>query len=476
MADVLKNHLALSQGLKLSQKMVMSLRIQQALKLLQMPLEELAPFIEEQITLNPLLEIEEKKIASNPPEETEEKPIEISDSDLSILSRLDDEWSSHFGQTEGSVHRLTGEQEERIKFQEDSIIEEPSLNDYLLKQAEETFETKEELEYASILIGYIDHFGFLETPLDEIAAFHHLEKEKLSAVLSKIQQFEPVGVGAATIKDSFLIQLRSKGKENTLAFRLVSECFEEMLLHQIKQMRKKTNASFQEIEACIENEIAKLDFHPGGQFGKTENFPIFPDVILREEEGQLIVEVDRETALPFKINHRYLKMLEDPAVSKETKRFIKEHLFSARWLARNLEQRYSTLHKIAAYISKKQQDFFLDPKAFLHPLTMKAVAEELGIHESTVARAVSNKYLHSPRGLFPLRYFFTSKLEDDISSNEAKEWIASFIRGEDKKKPLSDETLSSLLKEKGISCARRTVAKYRSALGIGSTQQRRRQT
>lgn len=473
-----------SQSVNLTQRLIMSAHMQQAIHLLQLPLLELEPFIEEQIVSNPLLEIAQEEEDNENKEEAEkntgeeEKEITIDDRDLAILTRLEEDLKDHFSADETPLIKRSSEEEKLKAYLESSICCEPSLYDQLLKQAHETFEQTDELEIAETLIGYIDGYGFLKTPLEEISLLHNLSKEKMEEVLHEIQTFEPYGVGASSIQESLLIQLRCLHKENSLAYELVKNHYEELLHNQIPSIQKSLKCSYETIQTAIEQDISKLDLHPGLHFSPIPVQPIVPDVTLRQEGEQLFVEVDRDRGPALKINHQYLSLLNDPSTPIETKQFIKRHLFSARWLMRNLHQRYSTIERIAQSLADKQYEFFTQPDGQLKPLTMKVLAEELNVHESTIARTVSNKYLNSPRGLFPLRAFFTTKYVseegEDLSAKTVKDAILELIAHENKQQPLSDEKISILLKQKGIPCARRTVAKYRLALQIGNAQQRKK--
>lgn len=478
-----------STGLKiqpkagLAQGLMMSAHMQQALRLLQLPLLELEPFIEEQVALNPLLEIEKGEESGNEEDfdgfeknEEEERDITIDEKDLSILTRLDEDYRDHFNADETTVQR-TSEDEKKQTYLEQSICAESSLYDHLIKESHEIFETEIELEIAEVLIGYMDENGFLSTPVNEICILHQFSEESVLAVLKEIQKFDPYGMGAFSIQESFLIQLKCLKKEGSLAYLLVRDHYEQLLHNHIPQIQKESKYSYDEIQEAIEV-IAKLDIHPGMHYSKHPVQSIVPDVTIRQENDRLIVEVDRDLAPTLKVNRNYLNLLNDESVPLETKQFIKRHLFSAKWLVRNLQQRYSTIERIAQSLAEKQYDFFMHPDGQLKPLTMKTLSEELNLHESTIARTVGNKYINSPRGIFPIRAFFTAKYiseeGEDISAKTIKDVIEGMIREEDKQHPLSDEKISKLLKNKGFTCARRTVAKYRMALQIGNTQQRKK--
>lgn len=466
----------------LKQHLMMSAHMQQALHLLQLPLMELESFIEEQIVLNPILELSptSEKEESEPSASqaiSEEQEITIDERDLSILQRLDEEWQEHFAESD-SFHPTFSKEEEKFKsYLEQSVSREVSLYEKLLQQAHDTFETQKEIEIATLLIGSIDPCGFLKTPLSSICHLHGIQEEEAERILKEIQTFEPYGIGASSIQEALLIQLICLHKEKSLAYRLIKEYYKELLHNQLPLIQKQLKCSYTELQQAIEKDIAPLDLHPGTHFSAASNYPLIPDVTLRQENDRLVVDVDRDYISSLRINHRYLKMLKDPSLPAETKQFIKQHLLSARWLMRNLHQRYSTLERIAQSLAEKQSLFLTQPGGQLVPLTMKTLANELGVHESTIARSVAHKYIQTPRGLFPLRFFFTTRYVsvkgEDLSSTTVKEALLELIKQEDKAHPLSDEALSLLLQKKGIPCARRTIAKYRHLLKIGNTRQRR---
>lgn len=469
------------QKQQMSQRLIMSANMQQAIHLLQLPVQELEAFLEEQVVLNPILEMGEAQEDESDGEEewneNTEAEVEINDRDLSILNRLEEDLKDHFSQTEAPNLKRNSEEDQLKTFLEQSISAELGLNEQLLIQAHDSFENREELAIAEVLIGYIDEFGFLTTPLAEICALHNFDHDVVIKILHEIQTFEPKGVGASSIQESLLIQLKALNKENTLAYEIVHHHYNDLLHNHFPQIQKKLKQPLEEIQKAVD-EVAKLDLHPGRQFSNRPSQDIIPDVTLREENGKLVVDVERDRAPSLRLNLRYLDMLKESSTTNETKHFIKNHLFSARWLMRNLQQRYSTLERIAQSLAERQHDFFLKPEGKLVPLTMQTIAEELNVHESTVARIVANKYLYCPKGLFSLRDFFTTKYVsdegEDLSSATVKQSIIDLIEKEDKQHPLSDEKLSALLKQKGISCARRTVAKYRTILQIASTTQRKK--
>lgn len=485
-----------SQNIKQLQRLIMSRQMQQAIHFLEMPIMELSPLIDQELEHNPVLEysndeeqegeadLELKQLEEDNSEEPEdqdsvpEKELAFDEGDFQILRRLDEEFRDYFAESWSVSVKRTTEQDKLQTFLESSIISEETLFEHLMQQAKEAFANKKQLAIAQAIIGNIDAGGFLTTPLQELAVLERCTVEAVEKILKVVQTFDPIGVGARNLKETLLIQLQSQGKEKTLAYVIVDSHFDDLLHNRIPSIKKALHCTAEQIGDAVDNDIAKLDLHPGSQLNNQVISFITPDVSLRQEGDQLIVAINDDTMPRLRLNARYMRMLEDPALPEETKNFIKQKIVSAQWLLRNILQRNDTLEKISQSLSKWQRDFFLNPDGKLVPLTMKALAEELAVNESTIARAVSGKYIDSPRGVLPLRSFFTNGLTTDegtdISSKTARDLLEEIIAGEDKGHPLSDEAISAIIKEKGIQCARRTIAKYRTALKIGTAQQRRK--
>lgn len=475
-----------SQSLKQMQRLIMSPQMQQAISLLQMPLVELVDRLEEEIEQNPLLENGDQHDPEDDEQELEEteqvdsfleKELNFEDKDLEILKRLDEDLRDFFAESGNSYMQRTEEDNKLQTFLESSLRTESSLFDHLMGQAGYTFDTKNGISMAEALIGNFDESGFFSVPIEEVCILTGFKKEELQSVLNLIQNFDPPGVGARNLQESLLIQLQRFGKKNSLAYKIIEHHYQDLLHNKIPEMQKNLRASAKEINEAIGNDISVLDLHPGANFSKIPNLPIVADVIISVENEALSVSTNDDILPSLKFNRRYMKLLDDPSVPLETKEFIKQKIMSARWFCRNLQQRHQTIERIAHFLTKKQHAFFMSPNGKLQPLTMKIVAEELNLNESTIARAVANKYVDTPRGLFPLRYFFTNSYStddgQDISSESVRDDLLKIIKEENKKKPFSDEAISIILQEKGIHCARRTVAKYRKLLDIGNAHQRK---
>lgn len=445
-----------SQNLKQIQRLILSPQMQQALHLLQLPVLELSTVIAQELEENPILEYTDDSLNFE-----------------AILSQIQEEFRDP-----SSIQR---EEDDLKSFLENSIACVSSLFDHLIQQARETFTDSHSFLLAETLIGNIDEYGFLSVSLEEIALINGWNLHELEAILKEIQTFDPKGVGAKNLHESLLIQLKGLGKEESLAYKIIENHFDDVLHNRIPSIAKAFKSTPDKIRGVIEHEIARLDLHPGanqptGHYRQMVQY-ITVDVSIHHFEDKICIDVNDEGIPSLRLNHSYLKMLEDPSLPEDTRTYIFEKLASGKWLLRNLHERHQTLYRISEQLANKQKEFLFEPHGKLTPLTMKEVAEVLQLHESTIARAVANKYLSCPKGIFPLRSLFTHAYTTDegatISANTVKDLVCQLIAEENKKTPLSDEDISSIIKGKGIPCARRTVAKYRQELGLGNTSQRR---
>lgn len=444
----MRQKLDIAQATKQIQRLILSPQMQQALHLLQLPVMELEALISEEMSNNPILEID-----------GELPPVEMPSTKSNLGER---------------------EEEDLKAFAENSLTYESSLYEHLMQQAEMVFDN-DQAELARQIIGNIDESGFLTTPLDELAILADVTPEQLKPILKIIQTFEPIGVGARSLKESLLIQLIHHGKEATLAYRIIDHGYEDMLKNRIPAIAKALHKSAKEVYQTIAHEIAPLDFKPGnrcprGHYGQKAQH-LTPDVHIDYVDEKFLIEINGAGTPPLRFNSSYLKLLSNENLDEETRTYIQEKLTSGKWLLRNIEERHHTLYRISEKLIESQGDYLKNPKGELRPMTMKEIAQMLDLHESTIARAVANKYVSAPRGILPLRSFFTNAYTTDsgeeISSRTVKECMREIIEKEDRKSPLSDEVVSNMIQEQGIACARRTVAKYRAELGIGNTIQRR---
>ncbi len=469
-----------TQNLKQMQRLIMSHEMQQALHFLELPIMELLPLIEAELEQNPILESENDEIEwENNPEEIEEplnEELNFENQDSKIMDQLDEELSSHFKESGTEERRQTLEDEKLKNYLDSLICQKSTLFDHLMGQAREILDSPLELKIAEALIGNFDDHGFLNTPLQEIALLNGFDEKLLKPILEKIKTLDPKGVGAFNCRESLLIQLKLANKENSLSYKIIENYYDELLHNRIPLIMKSLKISEPMIAKALQ-EIAKLELNPISSFTSETTQTIIPDITIKEEEGEFVIFVNEDPLPPLKLNPRYLKLLESKTLLPETKDFIEKKIASAKWMLKNLTERNETLVKIAHVLVKKQKNFLKEKDGKLLPMTMLEIASELQLHESTITRAVLNKYINTPKGLLSLRSFFTHGFVhsdgSDISAKSVKNLVAEIIRNENKKKPFSDATISKLIEAKGIPCARRTIAKYRYELKLGSAKARK---
>ena len=481
-----------TQNIKQFQHLMISQDMQQALHILQCPIMELQPLIELELEQNPILEYENEEDIGLEQDEKEEEldPSEVdlnfNEKDFKIMEQLDEEFEDHFKESGTEEKRKTLEDEKLKSYLDSLILQKTTLFTHLMQQVREITDSPQELQMAEAIIGHLDRDGFLKNSLTEIASFFDFEEKSLQPILDKIKTLDPIGIGASNLKESFLIQLKRLGKENSIAFQIIDRYYEELLHHRIPLIKKGLKLTTEAISKAINEDISKLQMHPGNGFTNDVTHYIVPDIIIKEDVNEnanneknhdFTIFVNEDPLPPLKLNQRYIKLLQDETLAQETKEFINQKIASAKWLLKNLTKRNETLVKIAHALVKRQKAYLLSPNGLLVPMTMMEIACEIELHESTVARAVTDKYIQTPRGLKLLRSFFTTAYVavdgSSMSSDTVKTEVFEIIENEDKKKPLSDLAISKMLEKKGILCARRTIAKYRYQLNLGNTQQRK---
>jgi len=485
-----------AQQLKQTQRLMVSPQMQQAILILQMSVLELEPFIKVEVENNPLLDYQEdgeqsddselQRLEEAAEEESQEiddgdadREVTFDDNDFDVLRQLSDDYYDHFDLADTPYQGRDSQVDKLRIFQESTITANESLYEHLMKQMEEQFSSPQQQHAAQLLIGNFDANGFLATPLDEIAHTHTITVKTLEILLATIQTFDPQGVGARNLQESLLIQLRQQGKESSLAYAIIADHYDALLQNKMRPLSKKLGCTTNLLTSAIHDDIFPLNLHPGLEYSRDLVPLIGPDLSIHEEsDGTLTVHVHDDRVPSLHLNYKYLRMLQDKELPTEAKEFIKKKVLGAKWLLRSLYQRNETLEKVAASLVRRQHAFFSERDGPLVPMTMKVVAEELGLHESTIARAVANKYADSDRGLIPLRSLFTNAYNTadgkQISSKTVRELLQEIVANEDKEHPFSDQKISDAMKKRGITCARRTIAKYRRSLQIGNAHQRRR--
>lgn len=441
------------QGLSLQQ--TLSPQMQQSLHILQAPITELRQLVAEELAVNPVLE---EVVTDQGEEKGSAEPEGAS---------LEDEWRDYYVQ--GGGERWTAEDGERRQHFFDSQTREPTLGEFLGEQLGTGDFSDEEKRCAAVILGNLDGNGYYLGPIEEAAYPLGLTVAEAEGVLERLQGFDPAGVCARDLRECLLIQLRRSGEGETVAARIVEKYLEELARKKWGDIAKGLGVTADEVVAAAAR-IRQLDPRPGLAFAPDENPVVSPDVVVVEVEGHYEVELN-ETDLPhLRISNSYKDLVGMGKQPKEVRHFLRERIRGGRFFMKCLEQRNNTLLAIARVIVNKQGDFLERGPEALHPMTMSEVAAEVGVHETTVSRAVSGKYIATPRGLFELKFFFTSGYrtsEGEAVSNESvRQAIRELVRSEDGRKPLSDQQIVRLLGERGLNVARRTIAKYREQLGI----------
>lgn len=477
--------------LRQSQSLVMTPQLQQAIKLLALSNLEIETFIGEALESNPLLEAGDVSRDNGEPEDIPEAPREDASSDtLMAEGRGEDDRPLDIAAETLDRDRDTGDGEwgsagsQSIGAEGPSIDERGSgaisLADHLNAQVGSAAGDAREEFLARYLIGQIDDAGYLTMNEQEVAQELGVPVPEVERALAVVHSLEPAGVGARNLAECLALQAREADRYDPCMARLIDnlDLIAKGAFEQLRRMCDVDDEDFADMLA----ELRTYDPRPGLQFGSSEGTAVVPDVLIEQDQsGAWRISLNEATLPRLVVNRNYYLELRQGSTDKESKAWLQERLGDANWLIKALDQRQKTILKVSAEIVKQQDGFFRRGVSDLRPLTLRTVAEAIEMHESTVSRVTSNKYLHCERGTFELKYFFTSGVgadadgEGGASSEAVKARIKGMIDAEDPQKILSDDKLVELLKAEGFDLARRTVAKYREAMGIGSSVQRRRQ-
>jgi RNA polymerase sigma-54 factor len=466
----------------LQQRLVMTPKLQQALKLLQMPTLELQQVLKQEVLQNPLLEeVDDAEMDEEEPAEAEEsaesqsegqeakseETEEPEESEAAKKERVeyDDYFESGFGAGDGFAN-----EEDREGFVERVPVAKQSFSDYLMSQLRLVTEDEKALAIGEYIIGSLDDSGYLTCSLREIAGTFGATEDEAEKVLKIIQTFDPVGVGARDLKECLLIQLEAKGLGASLAARIVRDHFEEFKQKKYLDLSKVLKASLKEIQEQA-HVIGSLNPKPGLDILADEPKYVIPDLVVDRVADRYIVSLNDRNVPRLRISQSYRDELQQNVeLNSEAKDFIQSRLKNAKWLIQTIEQRRRTMIKVMEAIVEEQHEFFEKGVAALRPLTLQQVASKINMHESTVSRVTTNKYVQTPRGVYELKFFFSSSLStedgEEVSAKSAKIKIKTIIGKEDARRPLSDQKIADILKKDGLIIARRTVAKYREQLGI----------
>ncbi len=451
--------------LEQTQKLVMTPELQQAITLLQFSALELSSYLENELMENPVIELdnsEEEKLEKEEREENEENELD---------------WDEYF-QEQSPTERISTLPRQEENAYEKNVSKGLSLQEHLLFQLMLTRLSSQEVLIAEFIIGNIDQNGYLKGSLFEFSRFLGISVNALKIVLEVIQRFEPAGVGARSLQESLLIQLRQrKEKIPPLAEEVINNYLSQVAENRWQEIVVALGTDLSHLQKAVDF-IRTLNPKPGCAFsGGSEAGYIIPDLLVKKVNHEYVIMVSEFSAPRLMINPYYRSILNKKKKDDETS-FIKKRLDAALWLIKSIEQRRLTLYRVMEQIVDMQKNFFEKGLKFLKPLTLREIAERLDVHESTVSRATANKYAQTPRGVFPLKFFFPAGVEtaggESMASSSIKSYLKEIINKENPQKPFSDEKLARILGRKGISLARRTVTKYRLEMQIPSSCKRRR--
>jgi len=489
----------MSQGLHLSQKMALSQvlapQLQQSLALLQAPTLELKTLVEQELQQNPILEevptaeieLREKNDAegeaprdssdpAEPPADVQFDPATDKTSDRSVddfqaefdrLSQVDQEWRDHFAQANQPM-RQSQEAEERRQFMFDTLVAGTSLQEALLEQMRFSDIAPDQRPVAEMIIGNIDDFGYLKASEEELSFSTNIPVDTIRDVLKVVQGFHPPGVGARDLRECLLLQLERAGREKTLEYRIVRDHMEALGKRRLPEIARAIGIGVDQVQTSVER-ISHLEPRPGRDFLPDDDRYVSAEVFVHKNGDEYSVTTNNEQIPHLRISNVYKDLMSQEDSSAEVRDYIRDKIRAGKFLIKSLQQRQQTILNIAGEIIKRQKEFMDKGVAFLRPMTMVQVAEAVGVHETTVSRAVSNKYIDTPQGVFEMKYFFTSGIQTSsggVSNTSVKDMVAEMFSSENSGKPLSDQEIVKMLKDKGIVIARRTVAKYRAELNI----------
>ncbi|MHB8382479.1 MAG: RNA polymerase factor sigma-54 [Candidatus Binataceae bacterium] len=511
----------LGQNLQLRQQLVMTPQLQQAIKILQLSLPELETIVQSELEQNPMLE----PLDQSPAEAAGDSPIPDEDSvppepdraEAEVSPSSDepiDDWEPGAGAPDEPIRALETESHdaaiemrdndglEKLDWREyletysnnwqesappdndddhrsaleNTAVRRGSIEDHLIWQLRMSNLPESDQLIGATIIYNLNDDGYLETPLEELAAQLETDAAEVERVLKRVQRFDPPGVAARDLRECLLLQLANLGMEDSLSARMVGRHLDLLEKHRYGEIAKQLGVTVEMIGQAHKI-IALLEPKPGRDYGGAEPTYVVPDVYIHKLSEDYMVTLNRDAVPRLRIAGYYQRVMNDVNSAPETREYLQERLRSAKWLVKSIYQRQQTIFKVANSIVKFQRAFFDHGVSHLKPLVLKDVAEDIGMHESTISRATANKYAHTPQGIFELKFFFTSGVKgssgEDVSAETVKEKIRELVSAEEPNNPLSDQAIAEMLRVRQINIARRTVAKYRQALGILASANRK---
>ena len=468
-------------GQSLALQQVLSPQLQQSLLVLQTPLLELRNLVQQEMETNPVLEELPDEPGSDAQNEGEPSVEDNFKNEFEKLASLDQEWRDYMAQSASSStdgFRSSREAQDKRQFLFDSIAVQETLQQNLLGQLNQTALNTGDRKTAELIIGNIDDNGFLQSTAEEMTLNSGIPKEDFEKMLALIQSFYPPGVGARDLRECLLIQLKREGKESSLEYKVVSEHMDDLGRRRFPEIARRIGISVDEVQKAADN-IGRLNPRPGQVFAASPQNYVLPDVTVEKVDGEYQIILNNEQIPHLRISNLYKDIIASGNTqSSEVKDYIRDKIRSGKFLIRSIHQRQQTISNIAQQIIARQRDFLEHGPSQLKPMTMGEVADAVGVHETTVSRAVSGKYMATPQGVFEMKYFFTPGYQtatgESLSNTSVKEAILDLVKREDGNEPLSDNEIVEILSERGIPIARRTVAKYRTELNILPSHMRRK--
>ncbi len=476
--------LGLQQNLILTQQLVMTPQLQQAIKLLQLSRIELAEMIQEEMEQNPALEeentqeIAENKITAKEKDTTpNEDEAPVKEVTIEEKVRSDTDWENYINEYNSTGRIYTESESSEAPNYEAFTSAKKTLKDHLQWQLMLSGLTQDEEKIGHMIIGNLDKDGYLCINVSEIADALNCDVNQVENVLSKLQSFDPSGVCARDLCETLLIQVKQLGIDNTIIVEIIKNHLKNLENRNTKKIAKALKISVDDVRAAVKI-IQYLEPKPGRKFSTEEPAYITPDIYVYKHGDDFKIVMNDDGLPKLKINRFYKDAITNGRkISKDTKNYLNEKMQSASWLIKSIHQRQKTIYLVMESLLKFQKEFFEKGIAYLRPLILKNIAEDIEMHESTISRVTTNKYAYTPQGLFELKYFFNSSIKrtggHDMSSASVKEKIKVLIKNEDPIKPLSDDKLASILQNSNINIARRTVAKYRKVLNILPSNKRK---
>lgn len=483
----------------MSLSQVLAPQLQQSLALLQAPTLELKAMIEQELQVNPVLEedasiepVSEDRVneergpssevapstdLSEPPPElrfdpaTEKpttEPVDDFQKEVDKLLQLDQEWRDHFSQSQ-LTSRASQDDEERRQFMFDSLVAGTSLQESLLEQVRQAEMPEEDRPIAELIVGNIGDYGYLQSKVEELSLSTGVPQELILRVLRIIQTFHPPGVGARDLRECLMLQLERTGKTGEMEYQILDKHMDALGRRRLPEIARGLGVDIADVQEAVDR-IADLEPRPGRDFLPDNDQYVVPEIFVQKAGDDYVVTSNNDHLPHLRISNHYKDLLSQPNSSGEVRDYIRDKIRAGKFFIKSLHQRQETILNIAREIVVRQREFMDNGVTHLKPLTMVQVAAVVGVHETTVSRAVSGKYMQTPQGVFEMKYFFTSGIQTssgtNISNTSVKDMISEMIKIENTSRPLSDEEIVKDLLGKGIKIARRTVAKYRSELNI----------